>query len=294
MAAVEREEGALGGFLRSRRARLCPKDVGIDADSGRRRVPGLRREELARLAGVSVEYYTRLEQGRSRNASHEVLDAIADALRLDETERAYMRHLSRPARARRPGRPAPPQRVPPTAVRLLEVLEAAGAPATVIGRRTDILAANRLTRALIADFDRIPARDRNVARFVFLDPRAPGLYGDWRGVARHVAALPHFDAGRHPEDPLTRALVRELLDRSEDFRRAWAAHDVHERVYGVTSYRNRIVGDVELTYQALSLPEDSDQRIFVYTAEPGSPSETAMRALARWVQDGGLTGPAPA
>ncbi|MGA5304767.1 helix-turn-helix domain-containing protein [Nucisporomicrobium flavum] len=268
-------------FLRSRRARLRPEENGIAGTAGGRRVPGLRREELARLAGISVDYYVRLEQGRNLNPSDAVLDAIARALRLDDTERAHLFALARatPARRRRPVRP---QGVAPATYQLLETLDEAVSPALVLGRRLDVLAINRTARTLVGDFLALPARERNYARFVFLDAAARDLHPDWAAVAADTVATLRLDAGRHPDDPALGALVGELSVRDEDFRRWWADHRVLARSNGTKRYHHPVVGDLTLTYQALTLPDDPDQTLFVYTATSGTPAHTALRLLAQW------------
>ncbi|MEU1957211.1 helix-turn-helix transcriptional regulator [Nocardia rhamnosiphila] len=265
-------------FLRAARARLSPDQVGI-ADAGRRRVAGLRREELAMLAGVSVDYYTRLEQGRSKSASPEVLDALADALRLDDAERAHLHTIARPAPARR-RRAVRPQRLHPATRTLLDTLETALRPAFVLGRRLDVLGQNRLAALLVADFDRVPETERNQARFVFLDPHARELYVDWEQVAADTAAMLRMDAGRHPEDPGLARLIGDLSIRSPEFRRLWARNRVHERSVGAKRYHHPLVGDVTITYQALSPGDDPEQTLFVYDTEPGSGSAHALQLLA--------------
>lgn len=275
----------LGEFLRSCRGRLDPADVGMPR-TARRRVPGLRREELAQLAGVSVDYYTRLEQGRSRSASPEILESLATALRLDNTERAHLFDLAnrRPIQSRRstPSPPSPAEQVSPAVHQLLTTLDAAYCPAFVLGRRTDVVASNSLSRALIADFDAMPANERNQTRFLFLDSAARELYADWETVAADTAAMLRMDAGRHPEDPQLAELVGELAVRSQHFRAYWAERRVHERTEGTKSYHHPVVGDLTVTYQALALPGDSNQTLFIYSTEPGSSSETALRLLATW------------
>ncbi len=196
----------LSEFLKTRRARLQPGDAGAADFGGRRRVPGLRREELALLAGVSVDYYTRLEQGRARNVSPDVLDAVARALQLDADERIYLHNLAKPAASRK--RPSRPQRVGPELRQALEAL--AAVPAYIIGRRLDILAWNDLARQLIADFPALPAAERNMARLVFLDEASRDLYPDWQTKARDTVANLRYDAGRHPDDPQLASLVGEL------------------------------------------------------------------------------------
>ncbi len=265
-------------FLRSRRARITPEDAGLPPQPGARRVPGLRREEVARLAGVSVDYYVRLERGRGVNVSEGVLDAIARALRLDDTERGHLFALARPARTRH--RPMPPQRVRPGLYRVLDTL--ADTPALVIGHRTDVLAANRMARALYTDFDALPHRERNMARFIFLDEAARELYADWESSARGTVAALHLYAGRHPDDPRLAELIGELSVRDQDFRRWWADHDVLRRSHGTKRFHHPVVGDLALDYEALTPTGDPDQVLGLYTAEPGSPSEHALRLLASW------------
>jgi transcriptional regulator with XRE-family HTH domain len=252
----------LGDFLRSRRARLQPADVGLP-DFGRRRVPGLRREEIAQLAGVSADYYVRLEQGRDIQPSDSVLDAIAGALRLDDAERGHLYALVRP---RRRSRRRAPQRVRPGVRRLLDGL---GVPAFVLGRRMDVLAANPLAAALHAR--------GNMVRQVFLDEGARVFLPDWEAVAAETVAYLRLAAD--PEDPELVELVGELSLRSEDFRRLWARHDVKAKSFGVKRFEHPQVGPLELAYESLVLP-DPDQVLVTYTAAPGSASETGLRLLA--------------
>ena len=268
-------------FLRSRRARIAPEDVGLPAGHGHRRVPGLRREELAMLAGVSVDYYVRLEQGRNASVSGSVLDAIARALQLDEHERAHLFDLAKPTRA--PRRPAPrPQRVRPGMRTLLDNLVT---PAFVLGRRLDILATNRMARALLCDFDALPPRERNHARWVFLDPAARELYLDWEAVARDNVAVLRMDAGRHPDDPELSELIGELTIKSPDFARWWSDHDVLRQTHGTKRYHHPVVGNLTVAYEALPLPDDAEQTLFVYSVEPGSPSAEALALLGSWSLD---------
>ncbi|KUH66295.1 XRE family transcriptional regulator [Mycolicibacterium novocastrense] len=268
-------------FLRTRRARLRVEDVEVGGTSRVRRVPGLRREEVAQLAGVSVDYYSRLEQGRHLNVSDEVLDAVSRALRLDDVERAYLFQIARVNTRRARRRPAPVQRVRPGIRRLLETLDDV-TPAFVFGRRMDMLAANRLARALIGDFEALPPRERNLLRFTFLDESARELYTDWEEVARDNVAILRLDAGRHPDDPLLTELVGELAVKSDEFRRWWADHNVRERTHGIKRYHHPLVGDLTINYESVAVLGDPDQTLCLYTAEPGSPSENALRLLANW------------
>ncbi|GGO89633.1 helix-turn-helix transcriptional regulator [Wenjunlia tyrosinilytica] len=268
----------LGDFLRSRRARLKPEDVGLTAYGNRRRVPGLRREELAQLAGVSVDYYIRLEQGRGQNVSEEVLDAVGRALALDADEHEHLRHLARPARGKR--RPAPrPQRVRPTLEHLLAAME--GVPAFVLGRRMDVLAWNRMAVAVLGvDFAELPREQRNMVRHAFLDGAAADFYVDWEKAARDTVACLRMEAGRYPDDPQLAALVGELSVKSEHFSRLWAGQEVREKTHGSKRMNHPVVGELTLQFETFRLADDPDQALCTYTAEPGSPSETALKLLA--------------
>ncbi|ORB62344.1 helix-turn-helix transcriptional regulator [Mycolicibacterium tusciae] len=272
----------LRDFLRTRRARLNVDDVDVGGTGRRRRVPGLRREEVAALAGVSVDYYSRLEQGRHLNVSDEVLDAVARALRLDDTERAYLFRIAK-TNPRRPRRraPAPVQRVRPGVRRILETLDDV-TPAFVFGRRMDVLAANKLARALLTDFEALPPRERNLLRYTFLDESTQELFVDWEEVAKDNVGTLRLDAGRHPDDPLLMELVGELSVKSPEFRRFWADHNVRERTHGTKRYHHPLVGDLTLQYESVALLGDPDQTLCLYTAEAASPSETALRLLANW------------
>jgi transcriptional regulator with XRE-family HTH domain len=268
----------LGEFLKSRRDRLRPEDVGLPS-GGQRRVPGLRREELAMLAGVSVDYYVRLEQGRDLTPSESVLDALARALRLDDTERAHLIALARPPRIpfTTPDAGSTTE-VRPSVQMLLDGLDQ---PAFVLGRRMDILATNRMARALLTDFDARPPRERNHARWIFLDPATRELYVDWPVVARENVAILRHDAAQHPDDPELRELIGELSMASPEFRTWWAEHDVAVRNSGTKRYRHPVVGDMKIHFEAMRLA-DEDQLLFIYSVEPGTPSQDAMRLLATW------------
>ncbi|MEW2139868.1 helix-turn-helix transcriptional regulator [Streptomyces sp. NPDC005409] len=273
------QRACLGEFLRSRRARLRPEDVGLTDYGRRRRVPGLRREELAQLAGVSVAYYTRLEQRDGHNVSVEVLDAIARALRLDGTERAHMMDLARPkARRRRPSRR--PQQVRPELRTLMDAME--GVPAYLVGHRQDVIGWNRLAAAVFGDFGALAAAERNLVRLVFLDPATAELYGDWECRACEVVSNLRMYAGQHPDDEQLSALVGELSVKNEEFRRLWAAHTVADKTHGVKRLRHPIVGELHLSFETLKLPDDPAQSLVTFHAEPGSPSADALRMLASW------------
>ncbi len=269
-------DGELGDFLRSRRARIQPEEVGLPS-YGRRRVPGLRREEVAQLAGVSVDYYIRLEQGRGPSVSDAVLDAIARVLHMDETEHAYLRTVARPSRPRS-RRPAAP-RVRPGVQLILDGMERV--PAFVVGRRLDVLAWNALADAL-SGFGLMTAGERNVARQVFLDPAARDLFPDWSAVAAQTVAQLHLNAGHHPDEPGMAALIGELSLKSEDFRRLWADHEIRECRFGVKRVRHPVAGLLTLPYETLTVPADPEQTIVVYTPEPGSETAERLALLGSW------------
>jgi transcriptional regulator with XRE-family HTH domain len=268
-------------FLTSRRARLTPEQAGLRS-YGSRRVPGLRREEVAVLAGVSVPYYTRLERGDASGVSQSVLEALARALELDDAERAHLFDL---ARAAQPAG-APPrqrrtkQRVRPEVQWTLDAIT--GAAAFVGNQSLDILAANQLGLALFSELYAAPARPVNNARFVFLDPHAESFYGDWERVAGECVAILRWAAGRDPHDRDLSDLVGELATHSEAFRTHWAAHDVRFHNSGVKQFHHAVVGELSLSYNRLDLPADHGLTIFTYTAEPGSRSEEALKLLGSW------------
>lgn len=267
----------LGEFLRSRRARLRPEDVGLVPFGGRRRVPGLRREELAQLAGVSVDYYVRLEQGRGTNVSGDVLDAVARVLRLDRAEHEHLRNLARPT-PKHPARSSPRQRVRPQLQSILDTLGLL--PAYVLGPRMDVLAFNDLADKLLQGaLNAAPARQRNMLRLIFLDRRWRNLYADWEKVARDGVAYLRLEAGTRRDDPELHALVGELSLNSEEFRRWWAAHNVRDKTHGRKRFNHPDVGPLTLAYETLRLPDQPDQALVVLSAEAGSASEQALRQL---------------
>jgi transcriptional regulator with XRE-family HTH domain len=270
-------------FLVSRRARITPEQAGLPAYGGNRRVAGLRREEVALLAGVSIDYYTRLERGRAAGASDSVLEGIARALHLDEAERAHLFDLARASAAtaapRAPRRPAARQ-VRPSVRRILDSMTTT--PAYVRNARLDILAANRLGAALFAPVLTSPARPANNARFLFLDPAAHEFYPDWERQAQDVVAMLRTETGRSPHDKALSNLIGELSTRSDHFRTWWAAHNVRFHRTGVKRFRHPEVGDLTLTFEALDLAADEGLRISAYSAEPGTPSDDALKLLASW------------
>jgi transcriptional regulator with XRE-family HTH domain len=271
----------LSEFLRTRRARLKPEDVGLPDFGRHRRVPGLRREELAQLAGVSVAYYTRLEQGNGRNVSAEVLDSIARALRLTDAEHAHLTHLAKPKHKKK--QTARPPQVRASLRHLLDTMD--GIPAYVAGRRADILAWNRMAAAVFGDWSELPAAQRNWARLVFLEPAYQDLFIDWEQKAIDVVCALRMHAGCFPDDPRLSALVGELSVKSEEFRRLWATHDVKEKSHGVKRLRHPLVGELSLNFEGFAVPGDAEQTLVTYHAEPGSPSAQALRLLASWGTD---------
>jgi transcriptional regulator with XRE-family HTH domain len=270
-------------FLTSRRARITPEDAGLNV-FGQRRVPGLRREEVATLAGLSVDYYNRLERGNLGGASDSVLDALADALRLDEAERAHLFDLaaaSQPASSRRPRRAAT-QSVRPSVQWMLDSMTASAAFAE--NGRLDALGANQLGRALYpALFGGHAARQpANWARFVFLNPQARDFYGDWDRSAKDCVAILRTEAGRHPHDRELSDLVGQLATQSEEFRGLWAAHNVRLHTKGLKKFNHPVVGELELSFDRLEVAADPGLMIVAYTAEPGSRSAEAFGLLASW------------
>ncbi|AKS30931.1 helix-turn-helix transcriptional regulator [Mycolicibacterium goodii] len=274
--------GRLGEFLRARRAQLNPEDVGLRRFGERRRVAGLRREELAQLAGVSVSYYTRLEQGQAVNASDAVLDALADALQLTGHERRHLRDLA--TQRTKPVRKPPVERVGPLTRDLLRSL--GELPAMVVGRRTDVLAWNEAGHALLAghidrEFAERPAERPNLARMMFLDPHTRELYADWPRKARAVVGNLRYVAGRHPEDALLAALIGELTVKSEEFVTMWGDHRVRRCEADTYDLRHPIVGPVTISQQNLAIARSPDQLLCVMTTAAGSPSEDAVKLLIR-------------
>jgi transcriptional regulator with XRE-family HTH domain len=268
-------------FLTSRRGRITPEQAGL-ATYGSRRVPGLRREEVAVLAGVSVPYYTRLERGDMSGASEGVLEALARALQLDDAERAHLHDLARAAQptAARPRRRQAKHRIRPEIQWTLDAIT--GAAAYVGNDRLDILATNELGRALFSEVYATASRPPNHARFVFLDPRAELFYGDWDRAARETAAILRSAAGRDPHDRDLSELVGELATRSEAFRTHWAAHDVRFHASAVKQLTHPIVGELSLRFNRLDIAADHGLTLFTYAAEPGSRSEEALQLLGSW------------
>jgi transcriptional regulator with XRE-family HTH domain len=274
--------GEIREFLSTRRARISPEQAGLPVYGGdRRRVSGLRREEVAVLAGISIEYYTKLERGNATGVSEGVIEGIAHALQLDEAEREHLLDLIHTASTTRPPRRAPArQRVRPTVQRVLDSMS--GTPAFVLNERLDILAANALGLALYAPILADPVKPPNNARFTFLDPQATEFFRDWDKIANDIVAILRAEAGRDPYDRQLSDLVGELSTRSEEFRVRWAAHDVRIHTTGVKRLHHPVVGDLDLPYESFPLAADPGQSLLTYTAEPRSPSQDALNLLASW------------
>ncbi|MEX1652557.1 helix-turn-helix transcriptional regulator [Streptomyces pseudovenezuelae] len=282
-------------FLGTRRARVTPEQAGLPLYGGeRRRVTGLRREEVALLAGISSEYYTRLERGNATGVSEGVIEGIAQALQLDEAERVHLLDLLRGAGTTRPPRRRPAQlRVRPAVQRVLDSM--AGTPAFILSGRGDILAANRLGRALFSPVYADPVRPPNNARFVFLSPHATEFFRHWDEVAGDTVAMLRAEAGRDLYDRRLTDLIGELSTRSEEFRRRWAAHNVRMHTTGVKLLHHPVVGDLDLPFETFPLPDGPSQFLLTYTPEPHSPSQDALHLLASWAAtDDGIERSAPA
>jgi transcriptional regulator with XRE-family HTH domain len=271
----------LGAFLASRRAKITPQQAGLPLFGGNRRVPGLRRGELALLAGVSVEYLTRVERGNADGVSDSVLEALSRALQLDDAEASHLSDLARATRSsiREPRRRAQ-LRVRPSIQRILDSMGAT--PAFVRSGRLDILAINPLGQALYAPVFDDPARPANLARFCFLSPRATELYPNWADAADTSVALLRTEAGRDPHDKSLTVLIGELTTRSHEFATRWARHDVRLHSTGVKRFTHPVVGELALAFDAMELPAERGLTLTAYSAEPGTPAEEKLRLLSSW------------
>ena len=267
-------------FLTTRRARITPGAAGLPSHGRRRRVEGLRRDEVAMLAGISVEYYTRLERGNAGGVSREVLDAVADALQLDEAERTHLADLVRNARPTGAPRRSPAVRVRPGVQRVLDVIDA---PAIVRNGRLDVLAANHLGRAIYAPMFDSPATPTNFARYAFLDPDAPAFFGDWDSASNDCVGLLRAEVGRDLYGRELTDLIGQLSTRSDAFRVLWARHDVRLHRRGPKVLHHPLVGEVSLHQESFTLPGDPSLMLAVYSPEPGSGSDDAIRMLASWL-----------
>lgn len=265
----------LGTFLKARRAELTPREVGLPDGVGPRRVAGLRREEVASLAAISTDYYTRIEQGRIQ-VSAPVLGALADVLTLDDDQRRYLFSLAGKPSTRVPRQLV--QKVKPQLRRLLDDLSTT--PAIVMGRRMDVLAWNRLAAAMITDFGQVPAKHRNYVRILFTDPAMRTLYNDWELVAKTAVAQLRMDAAKYPDDPRLTSLVGELSVTDPQFARWWAARGVASLSTGTKTLVHPAAGELVLDWDTLAEADDSDQQLVIWTAAPDSPTQEALRLLA--------------
>lgn len=267
----------LGTFLKTRRGELTPRDAVLLEGAGARRVAGLRREEVARLASISTDYYTRIEQGRIR-VSAPVLNILADVLKMDEDQRRYLFSLAGKPSRRAPRRTT--QKVQPQLQRLLDDLPTT--PAIVMGRRMDVLAWNRLAAAMMVDFAQIPAKQRNYVRILFTHPVMRALYADWESVAQTAVAQLRMEAAKYPDDPRLTALVGELSVQDPQFRQWWAARAVKSLTTGTKTLNHRVAGELVLDWDTLVEAHDAEQQLVVWTAPPESPTYEALRFLASW------------
>lgn len=268
-------------FLTTRRAKITPERAGLPTFGRHRRVSGLRREEVALVAGISVEYYTRLERGNAGGVSDEVLHAVCGALQLDDAERAHLLELVRLANDQRvPRHTAAPQRVRPGIARIVDAMT--DVAAFVQNGRGDIVHANPLAAAIYSDAYRDPVRPPNTAHFLFLDPRARTFYVEWEKVATETVAVLRGAAGRNPYDRALSDLVGLLSTRSDEFRVRWASHDVRFHRSGTKRLHHPLVGELTLGYELMELPADPGLALVTYSAEPGSPSAAALAELAAW------------
>ncbi|WP_037802394.1 helix-turn-helix transcriptional regulator [Streptomyces sp. NRRL F-5135] len=275
-------ESDIREFLASRRAKITPQQAGLPAYGGNRRVPGLRREEVALLAGVSIDYYVRLERGHLAGASEEVLDALANALQLDDAERAHLYDLARAAAhrpTRRTRRPRGP--LPDSVLRVLRSMD--DCPAFIRNGRLDVLATNPLGRALYSPLYATGAREPvNIARFQFLDPTGPDFFPRWEEAVNTTVALLRTEAGRAPHDTELTGLIGELVTRSDEFRTAWAKHNVRLHHTGRKAFHHPAVGEITLDFDAMELPALPGLTLTAYSAAPGTPDHDTLRLLATW------------
>lgn len=274
----------LGTFLKTRRGELTPRDAGLPASTGPRRVTGLRREEVAQLASISTDYYTRIEQGRIK-VSAPVLNTLASVLKMDEDQRRYLFSLAGKPSTRGPRKTV--QKVQPQLQRLLDDLSTT--PAIVMGRRMDILAWNQLAAAMMVDFGQIPAARRNYVRILFTHPVMRALYADWESVARTAVAQLRMEAAKYPDDPRLAALVGELSVQDPQFSQWWAARNVASLNTGTKTLNHQTAGELVLDWDTLVEAGDAEQQLVIWTAAPNSPTREALRFLASWASSSAET-----
>ncbi|MER8184648.1 helix-turn-helix transcriptional regulator [Kitasatospora sp. NPDC094015] len=279
-----RDHQDFGAYLQARRALITPESAGLRG-GGRRRVPGLRREELAQLAGISVEYYQRLEQGRAVHPSDEVLDALAEVLRLDAFEREHLHVLARPARRQRARAAAPAADGPEVRPELLRLLDHVTVPAMVLTDRMDVLALNPLARRLFVHGAAARPGAWNLAAFLFLAPAGREFYVEWESIAADTVGQLRAVAARHPDDAALEALITRLRAQSPAFRTLWARADVEVRTHGTKSFRHPAVGTLTFSYETLPLAGDERRRIVTLTPVPDGATEAALQLLATWAAE---------
>jgi transcriptional regulator with XRE-family HTH domain len=267
-------------FLTTRRAKITPEQAGLPAGGGIRRVPGLRREEVAVLAGVSTDWYIRLEKGHIDGVSEDVLNAVARALQLDDAERLHLFNLARAAKPQRAARRRRTQTAPRPSVQ--RIIDSMSTPAFVRNGRLDVLAINALGQALYSPVFEDPTQPANLARFCFLDPASRTFYPDWDDVAHATVAVLRSEAGRDPYNRELTDLVGELATRSDFFRTGWASHNVTLHQHGAKHFQHPVVGLIDVTFDSMELPADPGLTLTAYSTEPGSPSEDALKLLASW------------
>lgn len=269
----------LRDFLASRRAAIDPVQAGLPGGNSSRRVPGLRREEVAILSGVSVDYYVKFEQGRAKNVSDQVLEAIENALRLDGLERTHLRTLLRPGNVYTPRRAPAAIKARPA---VLSMINALSVPAVIHGPHLEVLGINQAGKALIDDFDAMPPEERNMARWMFLNPRAKSIYLNWNTIAPQMVAILRAAAIAGVRNDALSKIVGDLTVASPDFARFWNEYRLFEHTYGIKHFFNETVGELKINYETLPLPGDNGQTIVVYSADAGSPSEEKLTLLSSW------------
>ncbi|WP_187976370.1 helix-turn-helix transcriptional regulator [Mycetocola sp. JXN-3] len=276
----------LAEFLRAARARVQPQDVGLGSGGAiARRVPGLRRDEVALLAGMSVDYYTRMEQGRIKHASDAIVNGLCKALLLNATERSYLFSLFSPATGRQP-QPVRATKVRPIVRQMLDQME--NTAAFVLGVGMEVLAMNDLAKKLMPDFTAETGLARSLARWTFLAPEARTYYREWDVVAADMTAILRRDSSRHPNDRALNELIGELTVKSEAFQQWWPQHMVYECSFGTKKLAHPLVGPIDIEYETFPVPEDPDQQLFIYMAKKGSPSDDALRILDTWDSESAL------
>ena len=276
---MSQQSNELGRYLRTRRAMVAPGDVGLPA-TPRRRVDGLRREEVAEIVGLSTDYYVRLEQGRSQHPSADVLDALSRALLLGPAERAHLHNLAQTPRRASDHSPAHHHRTTLRSSLCHAVSRIHDAPAMIMNDRSDVLAWNDLAAALIADFPKLPPAERNMAWQIFLNPHATEIHPDWNDAARTTVGILRMAVGRHPRDPDLLHLVGTLAVGNQTFAKLWATQHVHEKTHGPKRFYNSLIGEISLTYETFQIPASDDHQVLVvYTAQPHSPDQDLLDRL---------------